>query len=229
MDLNGKTILVTGASGALGSALTLALSAKGAKVLGTATSNDSAAKIPNKAEVRLLLDFSEPESIQTLTDYLVAASPLDGIVNASGVVAFGPVGELSHETIARLASVNSSGPMQLLADLHGKLKESAEQGNQPFVLNITGVVAETPMPGMAAYSASKLSIHGFFTALAKEWRRDGIRVLSARHGHTETGLATRPIAGQAPAFPEGMSIEQVVNRLVTAIESDEKDLASTEF
>lgn len=229
MDLNEKTILVAGASGALGAALTMALSAKGAKVLGTATSNETAGNIPNKAEVRLLLDYTEPESIQTLTDYLVAASPLDGIVNASGVVAFGPAAELSPETIARLSAVNSSGPIQLLAQLHGKLKASAVAENQPFVMNITGVVAETPMPGMAAYSASKLSIHGFLTALAKEWRKDGIRVVSARPGHTETGLATRPIAGLAPAFQEGMSIDQVVNRIIAAIENDEKDLAATEF
>ena len=91
MDLSGKTILVTGASGALGSELTNVLSSKGAKVLGTATNNESAGSIPAKAEVRLLLDYQEPDSIQTLTDYLVAASQVDGIINASGVVAFGSV------------------------------------------------------------------------------------------------------------------------------------------
>ena len=94
MELMGKTILVTGASGVLGALLTEKLSSKGAKVLGTATNNDSAAKIPAKAEVRLLLDYQAPESIQTLTDYLSAASQVDGIINASGVVAFGPAAEL---------------------------------------------------------------------------------------------------------------------------------------
>jgi len=229
MELTGKTILVTGASGALGSELSTALALKGAKVLGTATANESAGKIPAKAEVRLLLDFTEPESIQTLTDNLVAASPLDGIINASGLVAFGPAGELEVETIARLTAVNSSGPMQLISKLFGKLKESASAGNEPFVMNLTGVVAETPMPGMAAYSGSKTAIHGFLTALGKEWRREGIRVISARPGHTETGLAGRAIAGQAPQFPAGMTSSHVVERLLAAIEADEKDLPATEF
>ena len=53
MDLSGKTILVTGASGALGSELTNVLSSKGAKVLGTATNNESAGSIP----LRLKLDY----------------------------------------------------------------------------------------------------------------------------------------------------------------------------
>jgi len=229
MDLSGKTILVTGASGALGSELTNVLSSKGANVLGTATNNDSAGLIPAKAEVRLLLDFQEPDSIQTLTDYLVAASQIDGIINASGVVAFGPVSELTVETTKRLNAVNSQGPIQLISQLFGKLKESSEAGNQPFVLNITGVVAETPMMGIAAYCGSKTAVHGFLTALGKEWRREGIRVISARPGHTETGLASRAIAGQAPTFPAGMTTEHVVARLVAAIEADEKDLASSDF
>jgi len=229
MELMGKTILVTGASGVLGALLTEKLSANGAKVLGTATNNDSAAKIPAKAEVRLLLDYQAPESIQTLTDYLSAASQVDGIINASGVVAFGPAAELEITTSSRLNGVNSAGPIQLITQLFSKLKSSAEAGHDPFVLNITGVVAETPMPGMAAYSSSKIAIHGFLTALAKEWRREGVRVISARPGHTETGLATRAIAGTAPNFPAGMTAEHVVDRLIAAIEGDEKDLPASEF
>ena len=85
------------------------------------------------------------------------------------------------------------------------------------------------MPGMAAYSSSKIAIHGFLTALAKEWRREGVRVISARPGHTETGLATRAIAGTAPNFPAGMTAEHVVDRLIAAIEGDEKDLPASEF
>jgi NAD(P)-dependent dehydrogenase (short-subunit alcohol dehydrogenase family) len=57
MELSGKTILVTGASGALGSELTNVLSSRGAKVLGTATTNESAGRISAKAEVKLLLEF----------------------------------------------------------------------------------------------------------------------------------------------------------------------------
>ncbi|MFM1784737.1 MAG: hypothetical protein RLZZ579_1014, partial [Actinomycetota bacterium] len=56
-----------------------------------------------------------------------------------------------------------------------------------------------------------------------------IRVFSARPGHTETGLASRAIAGTAPAFPQGMTAEQVVSRLIAAIENDEKDLPSSSF
>lgn len=229
MELANKKILVVGASGVLGAEITKQLRAHGADVMGTASSNESAAKIPAVAEVRLLLDLTEPDSITTLTDYLVAASAVDGVVNAAGVVAFGPVSELNKDTIARLAKINASGPMQLMAELHPALKASAEAGNEPFFLNITGVVAESPMPNLAAYSGSKTAIQGFLQAASREWRRDGIRIISAAPGHTETGLATRAIQGEAPKFPEGFTPEHVASRIVQAIIEDEKELPSTSF
>lgn len=229
MELSGKRILVVGASGVLGGELVRQLRAQGAEVLGTASSNESAAKIPNSAEVRLLLDLTQPESITTLTDYLNAASEVDGIINAAGVVAFGPAAELETETLAKLMQINAQGPIQLLTQLHQTLKKSAEAGREPFVVNITGVVAETPLPNLAAYSGSKTAIHGFLAGLSREWRRDGIRVLSACPGHTETGLASRALQGTAPSFPQGFSTEHVVKRIIDAVLNDEKELPATAF
>ena len=229
MELANKRFLVVGASGVLGAEIARQLRAKGAEVMGTASSNESAAKIPNVAEVRLLLDLTQPESITTLTEYLVAASGVDGIINAAGVVAFGPAAELSQETISELTAINFQGPVQLMTQLHPALKVSAESGNEPVVVNITGVVAETPMPNLAAYSGSKTAIHGFLQAITREWRRDGIRVISSRPGHTETGLAQRAIQGEAPQFPQGFSPEQVATKIIEAIASDEKDLPSSAF
>lgn len=229
MNLSGKRFLVIGGSGVLGSEIVKKLHEQGAAVLATATSNDSAARIPSVAEVRLLLDYQNPDSVTTLTDYLIGSTKLDGIVNAAGVVAFGPAAELSQKTIAALTNINFAGPMQLLAQLHPMLAASAAAGNEPVVLNITGVVSEQPLPNLAAYSASKTAIGGFLEALKREWRRDGIRVLSANPGHTETGLASRAIAGTAPAFPQGMTADHVAGRIVKALLEDEKELPSQAF
>lgn len=225
MEIANKRFLVVGASGVLGGEIVKLLTEKGAIVSGSASSNDSAAKIPAKVEVRLLLDLTSTESIKTLSDYLIAATELDGIINAAGVVAFGEVKDLTAETVGKLMAINASGPMQLFSALTAKLAEKEES----VVVNITGVVAETPLPGIAAYSASKFAIDGFLAAAAREWRRQGIRAISARPGHTETGLASRAIAGEAPKFPEGMTAQHVAQRIVAAIENDEKELPSTAF
>ncbi|MFM1994256.1 MAG: hypothetical protein RL537_945 [Actinomycetota bacterium] len=225
MDISGKTFLVCGASGALGAEIVRQLREKGASVLGTASNNDSAARIPAGVDVRLLLDYTKPESIKTLTDYLNASADLDGIVNASGVVAFGEAVDTPPEIVGKLFSINAVGPIQLLSALAPLLakKESS------VVVNLTGVVAETALPSLASYSASKFAINGFLQAAAREWRRAGTTVISARPGHTETGLADRAIFGTAPKFPQGKTATEVAVRIISAIETDEKDLPASSF
>lgn len=224
MELSGKRILVVGASGVIGSLIAQELINRGAKVLGTASSNSSATKIPDGCELKLLLDLANQQSIETLAEYLDSTG-LDGVVLASGVVAFGNTSETPTEVVEKLFAINAMGQIQLLMKLQGAL----ERSGSAFVVAIPGVVAEAPLPGLAAYSASKTALQGFLTAIAREWRRAGIKVISARPGHTETGLANRAIAGQAPTFPQGMEPAAVAGRIVSAIVTDEKDLASDSF
>lgn len=229
-NLRGKTFLVLGGSGALGSLITSRLIAHGAQVMATTTANEKGDLIPSAASPRLLLDLERPESIEVLVNYLIqSGAKIDGIVNATGVVAFGSASELTASTIAKLTAVNFTGPIAVISGLLPALKKSAEAGNEPFVVNISGVVAESPMAGLAAYSATKAGLWAFDQALAREVRKDGIRVIDARPGHTETGLATRAIAGVAPTFPTGMTPESVADRIVAAILGGESDLPSTAF
>ena len=230
MELTGTTILVTGGSGAFGAELVNQLSDLGANVLATATSNDSAGKIPNRASVRLLLDYENEDSIETLSQYLLTSdTELDGIINASGVVAFGPAAELPADARKRLFDVNATGPMRLISELLPALQKSKERDGEPFVVSFSGVVAEQTFPGLISYAASKTAMRSFLEGLAKETRRYGIRVIDARPGHTESGLATRAIAGESPKFPEGMTVEHVIKRVVDALINDETDLSSDKF
>jgi short-subunit dehydrogenase len=229
-DLRGKKILVLGGSGALGSLITQALIRNGAQVMATTSSNDRADRIPSAASPRLLLDLTKPESISVLVQYLLQSdAQIDGIVNATGLVAFGGAVELDAETLSKLTAVNLTGPIAIISGLIPALRKSATEGRTPFIANISGVVAESPMAGLAAYSATKAGLYAFDQALSRELRKDGIRVIDARPGHTETGLANRAIAGVAPAFPVGMAPESVANRIVTAILTGESDLPSTSF
>ena len=229
-DLKHRQILVLGGSGQLGSRLVTALASRGAVVLATATTLENAARIPTPASVRLLLDLNSQESIDVLAQYLIETdTQIDGIVNAAGVVAFGPIQDLESDKLEQLFRVNSIGPISLISKLLPALKISGAADKAPFIVTISGVVAEQPMAGLAAYSASKSALFGFTQAIGRELRRDGIRVLDARPGHTETGLASRAISGVSPNFPTGMNPDDVVARIIQAIEGDEKDLASGAF
>lgn len=230
MSVNGQRIIVVGANGVLGSAITERLLAAGAIVDGTARTAESADRLPAGLAQRLLVDVSDPQSVRTLTDYLLASGlDLDGIVIASGLVAFGTAADTPPEIAERLMRVNHLGPAALISALLPLLSASAAAGRAPFVSSIPGVVAERAFPGMAAYVASKNSHAAWLRALRLELRRPPVRVVEARPGHTETGLAGRAIHGTAPAFPVGLSADHVADVIVAALKGDATELASTDF
>ncbi len=228
--MDGQTILVVGANGALGLEITNQLMSAGALVIGTARSAETSLRLRADLSQRLLLDLENQDSIDTLTNYINSSvEVIDGIVIAAGLVAFGSIHETPNSIQSRLMQVNALGPINLVRQLLPKLQRSADSGKHPFVVSISGVIAENPMAGLAAYSSSKTAMHGFAIAAAKELKKLGIRWLDARPGHTDSGLAGRAIFGTAPNFGSGMQVEHVVSRIIQAIKADEKDLPSNSF
>ena len=230
MELSGKRILVVGGNGAFGAEFGAQLKLAGASVIGTARSQESSVRLAADLDERLLLDLENDESITRLTNYLTSSPmPLDGIVLAAGLVAFGSISETPFNVVERLTRVNATAQIQLVSALLSKLQDSASLGRQPFVLSISGVISERPMPSLAAYSASKTAIRGYAQAAVKELKKSGITWLDARPGHTESGLASRSIFGQSPNFGLGLSVSSVVARMVQGLVDEEADLASEAF
>ncbi|GAA0997265.1 SDR family NAD(P)-dependent oxidoreductase [Subtercola frigoramans] len=224
--LDGAVVLVVGASGGLGSRLASRLTAAGAVVVRGARNPQTLA-----GPDAYLADLTSPGAAAALLLAAEQAHPehLDGIVIAAGAVAFGPIGELADDTLDELFAINTAAPIRLIRGAIPRLAQSAAAGRKPFIVTISGIVAESPTAGMAAYSASKAALAAFVQAASRELRRSGIRVIDARPGHTETGLAGHPIAGSAPAFAPGLDADTVAERIITAIVGDEKDLPSTAF
>lgn len=213
--LTNKTILVIGYTGGLGSQITHQLQIAGANVLGAS---------------RAQFDLNDENSIEQFCAAVNSSdSNIDGIVIAAGLVAFGSAQETPSAVTTRLMQVNFLGQVSLVQKLINKLTASASAGKNPFVLSVSGVIAENPMAGLASYSASKTALLGYAQAAAREFRKLGISWIDARPGHTETGLAGRAIFGTAPAFGAGLAPEKVAKRIVEAILNDEKDLPSTSF
>ncbi|NBR92754.1 MAG: SDR family NAD(P)-dependent oxidoreductase, partial [Actinobacteria bacterium] len=138
-------------------------------------------------------------------------------------VAFGNIAELDDSTLAALFAVNAIAPVVMLRE---SAKHIIDGG---FFVNLSGVVATQPFAGMAAYSASKAAAWAAMTAASRELRRRRIDVIDARPPHTETGLATRPLAGVAPKMPEGLAPDVVATRIVAAVATGERDLPAEAF
>ncbi len=222
-DLAGRSALVAGATGGLGSAIATQLAARGAALTLVARSGDQLDRLPVNGR-RLARDLRDP---QGCADAVAAAidhgGGLDIVVNAIGVVAFGSVDELSIDAMEELFMTNTFVPVMLAKAALGPMNEGG------VIVNISGVIAEQNLPGMAAYGASKAAVRSFDEALAREARRRKVRVVDARPGHTETGLADRAIEGDAPKFPTGLTPDHVAGVIVSAVVDGTKDLPSTAF
>lgn len=221
--LQGARIAVVGATGALGSLVAAELSARGARLLAVGRDADRLEALP--AEARVVADLGDARAgdavVRAAREHL---DGLDGLVVATGVVAFGPLVDTPDEVVEELFLVNVVGPLLLLRRVLPLLEES-----QGFVAHLSAVVAEQPLPRMAAYSASKAALSAAAVALRTELRRSHVDVLDVRPPHTETGLAGRPLSGEAPRLPAGKDPAAVARRIVDAIASGEQDLGPEGF
>lgn len=223
-ELDGARIAVVGASGALGSLVAHELVRRGARLLLVGRDRERIAALGIDAPV-VVAEVGDATAGEAVLEAATSAyGGLDGLVNAAGVVAFGPLADTPDEVIEELFLTNVVGPLFLVRRLLPALAES-----QGFVLQISAVVAERPLPGMAAYSASKAALSAVATALRTELRRSRVTVLDVRPPHTETGLATRPLCGEAPRLPQGLDPEDVARRIVDALAAGEQDLGSDAF
>ncbi|QHC67153.1 SDR family NAD(P)-dependent oxidoreductase [Rathayibacter sp. VKM Ac-2759] len=222
--LDGAVVLVLGASGGLGRLIADELESRGAQAVRSGRDSAALGAEPLVADLR-----GEDAPRRVIGEVLARHGRLDGVIVASGVVAFGPSAELDPAVLEELVEVNALAPIRLLTAAFEALSQSAGEGRAPFAVTISGVVAEAPTAGLAAYSASKAALHSFVKASAREYKRAGVLLLDARPGHTETELSTHPLAGSAPRFGAGHSPESVAVRIVDAIEAGETDLPPAAF
>ena len=216
--LAGSHIVVVGATGVLGARIAAHFAAAGARV--SAIVRDHTRLDGASVAQYALADVTDHSALATA---FASVAPFDGVVNATGVVAFGNVVDLDDATVATLFAVNAIAPIVMLREASRHLADGG------FFVNLSGVVATQPVAGMAAYSGSKAAAWAAMSAAARELRRRRIDVIDARPPHTETGLATRPLAGVAPKMPEGLSPEVVAARIVTAVVNGERDLPVEAF
>lgn len=218
-----RSVLVAGASGGLGSAIASILAERGDELTLVARDRARLDALPVSGK-RIALDLRDPSACeQAVAEAAGSGSGIDVVINAVGVVAFGPVDELSVDTMEELFLTNTFVPIMLA---RAALPHMNAGGT---IVNLSGVIAEQNLPGMAAYGASKAAVRAFDQALAREAKRRDVRVLDARPPHTETGLADRPIAGVAPKMPGGLDPAAVARTICDAIDAGTGDLPAEAF
>jgi NAD(P)-dependent dehydrogenase (short-subunit alcohol dehydrogenase family) len=174
--LNGKRILVTGAGGGLGRAISQRLLGEGAAVV--ATDHDEAALQRNAAELAelgritpIVSDLLNDAAIVALATEAARGGPLDGLVNCAGLYPNTPVTELGAAEWDRVLGLNLRAPFLLTKALIPALRERGGA-----VVNISSTASVLARPGIAHYGASKAGLSQLTRVLAVELAPLKIRV-----------------------------------------------------
>ncbi len=189
--LDGKTALVTGASGGIGAAIARALHTQGAAVVLSGTRRDAlealAAALGDRAHV-CPADLSDPKA----ADHLIAsaeaaAGPLHILVNNAGMTRDMLALRMDDADWQAVLDVDLTAPFRLArAVLRGMVRRRAGR-----IIAISSVVGTTGNPGQANYAAAKAGLVGMTKALAQEVASRGITVNAVAPGFVVTPMTDK--------------------------------------
>ena len=228
MTLQGRTVLVSGATSGVGRAIALAAGEAGAVVFPTGRDaqrlRDVAKSIRASGGVanECLADLTQDADVEALRQFVEGRAPgLDAFVHCAASIVPGTIEAADSDELDKQLSVNLRAPFLLTRSLLPLLRES--QGYVVFVNSTAGLIASA---GAAAYSATKHALRGLADALRAEVNQDGIRVMSLFLGRTATPMQEMVHAHEGRSYrPERLvqpsDVAQVVVSLLSLPHSAE--------
>jgi 3-oxoacyl-[acyl-carrier protein] reductase len=188
-NLEGKSALVTGASGGIGGAIAAALHARGAEVVISGTRKEAlearASELGDRVHV-LTADLGDSESVANLASEAekIADGGIDILINNAGITKDGLLLRMKDKDWEQVISVNLGSGFRLArALLRGMMKRRWGR-----IVGISSIVGATGNPGQANYAASKAGMVGFSKALAAEVANRGITVNVVAPGFIQTPM-----------------------------------------
>lgn len=188
-SLEGKTVLVTGASSGIGRTTAIECSRMGASVIITARNEERLTATLNSLDTEsgqshrmIIADLSSDTGVNALVDEL---PHLDGVSLNAGIVKTLPVKFINKDDLTEVLNVNMMGPI-LLAQRLLKKKKITKGSSVVFTSSIGGVMISTV--GNTMYGVSKGGLNAFMKGMALEMASVGIRSNSVNPGFVATNI-----------------------------------------
>ena len=215
--LNGKLVLVTGASRGIGRAIALTLGAAGATVIGTATSDEGAANISkiftenNILGKGMKLNVTDNEQISDLLKSITEIyGSVDILVNNAGITRDNILVRMKEDEWNDIINTNLTSVYKMSKSvLRGMIKKRSGR-----IISITSVVGAMGNAGQSNYAAAKAGIMGFTKSLAREVGIRDITVNAIAPGF----IATDMTEGLSEEQKKALVVQIPMGRLGTANE-----------
>ena len=218
MSFEGKIALVTGASRGIGRAIAETLVARGAKVIGTATSESGAQAISDYLGANgkgLMLNVTDPASIESVLENVRAEfGEVDILVNNSG----GP----KPGTFREISEVDMDDAYHAVLKYNIRMIRLClpymEQKGWGRIVNITSITVKEPAPNMVLSNIFRTAVASYARTISKELIAKGITINNVAPGYFKTDRVTQLM--KVRAEDEGVSVEEYEQKAIEAFPKD---------
>jgi NAD(P)-dependent dehydrogenase (short-subunit alcohol dehydrogenase family) len=172
----GRTVLVTGAAGGIGTATSRRFAAQGARLVcvdldgGLAAAVAAGIVADGGSAIGIECDVTDPDACAGAVDAALGEGRLDALVNVAGVGGFSPTTDVTLDEWNRTLAVNLTGTFLMCQRSLPALVESSG-----CIVNVASVAGVRAVPYNAAYCASKAGVVMLTKSIAVEYGRRGVR------------------------------------------------------
>jgi short-subunit dehydrogenase len=223
VQLEGKRVLLSGATGGIGRAIADELAGRGAMLVLSSRKGEEldrlAQSLPGGADRHqaIVADLAEPGAAEELIE---KAGDLDGLVANAALPASGKLENFSSEEIQRAIRVNFESPILMGRALGMRLAEKGA-GHLVFISSLSGKVGS---PRSALYSSTKFGLRGFAFALREDMHPHGVGVSIVSPGFVRGAGMWADADVDPPPMIGTTTPEKVAQAVVRAIERDRNEI-----
>ena len=218
MNLEGRSVLLTGATGGLGQAIARAFAAEGARLV--LTGRRAEVLEPLAAEVggrAIVCDLALPDDVTRL---LAEVGNVEVLVSNAALPASGVVGSFSVEELDRALAVNLRAPIVLARALSAGMVARGH-GHIVFVSSLSGKAAS---PRGSVYAATKYGLRGFALGLREDLRGSGVGVSSVFPGFIKDAGMFHESGAKLPGYVALKTPEDVAAAVLKAINRNRSEI-----
>lgn len=173
-----QTILITGATGTIGSAMVQLLSEENHTLILTGRNAGKLLEIANEYGIDRANLFemditSDQQVTAAISNIILKFGVPDVLINATGIGVLKPIESLSIHDFNQVLDVNLTGAFRLLKAVVPAMKER----KTGLIIHLPGVLGKTPMAGAMAYAASKYGLNGMIKSLREELKRTQVKIV----------------------------------------------------
>jgi short-subunit dehydrogenase len=195
MKIEGKVVLITGASQGIGAACAAEFVRAGARLSLTARSEEGLRAAGGSGALVTAADItSEEERRRVVERTLERYGAIDILINNAGIGLYRPSWDTPMEEARRMMELNFFAVLGMIRLAVPPMR--ARRGG--MVVNVGSIGGKMTLPWLTIYSASKSALGSLTEGLRMELRGDGVRTMLVCPGYVLTGFQRNVIAGQAP-------------------------------